>query len=424
MGQMALLLILYGAFVWFGHPEYLLGIYLSYIAWVRSVLFGPIANTWVLMVAMVIASFIYILHAGRFRFLPSQGKWFASWMCLWWIWMFVLLLCLHNHELQLILLRILLCFVIAPILILLIFSHDITRVKGFIIAYVMASICGGLLTLYENEISLHYLLTDPLLTQRGVAFLGIYNYHWFAQIFAISIILITALYLNNVHKIVRFILLIVIAILGYFLYIAGSRHSIFGLILSFSLLIVWAFRRLRNSFFSLAIILGLIIFLSAWFYQTAPAILTRSNTSGVEDALLSSTSERVQLWEKGLENFANSPIWGTGFEQYVTTHNFFIGVLADQGLVGFVMLIGLMVFWGQLTYSVWTDPRSSPLTIWRLAFWCISFFCLFYSQFNGNVLSSIELYWSIVLIWSLGSSDAEEEPTFSTDAPEPSVIKA
>jgi len=424
VGQMALLLILYGGFAWFGHPEYLLGIYFSYISWMRSVLFGPIANTWVLMGAMIVASSIYILNSGRFRFLPSQGKWFAYWMGLWWIWMFVLLLCLNNHELRWILLRMFLCFTVAPVLILLIFSHDLERVKGFIVAYIISTMCGGLLSLYINKISLTYLLQDPLLSHKGLGFLGTYNYHWFGQIFATSIILTSALYLKAHRFITQFILLTIIAILAYFLYVSGSRHSALGFILSFSIFIAWALRRMRNSFFSLIIIFGLIIFLAAGFYQASPKNLTRSDNSGVEDALVSSSSKRIQLWEDGLQNFANSPIWGTGFEEYVTTHNFFIGVLADQGLVGFIMLMGLLVFLGQLTHSVWHDPRSSLFTIFRMAFWCIAIFCLFYSQFNGNIMSSMELYWSIVLMWSLGSSDVEEKFALSKDVHEPSKISA
>jgi len=413
--QMAFLLILYGAFALYGHPEYLLGVYLSSLSWVRSVLFGPISQTWVLMAAMVAASAIYICRSGRFKFLPSQGCWFAFWMGLWWIWMFVLMLCMDDLNLQWILLRTLLCFTIAPIIILLIFSHDFVRVRGLVIAYIITTICAGIVTLNANDISINYLWKDPLLTQTGIHFLGIYNYHFFGQMFAIAIILTTAFYFEKRQSIMQFIILIIISFLGYFLYNAGARDSIVGLLLSLSLLIFWALLRLPRSLVSFIIIMSLIILLSGWFYQNAPHILTRSDVDGLSESASLSTSQRLELWAEGLKNFASSPLWGTGFDKYIISHNFFIGVLADQGLIGLMFLSGFMVFFAQLSCSVWTDAGTSSLSIWRMAFWCIAFFSLFHAQFNGSIVSSYELYWSVVLMWSLGSSDEELKSVLYTN---------
>ena len=80
-----------------------------------------------------------------------------------------------------------------------------------------------------------------------------------------------------------------------------------------------------------------------------------------EDAADKSTADRYKYWGVAVERFIQSPVLGVGFHAFhhaeinpyrTDTHNFFLRELAEKGIVGVVVLLGLLA-------ALWR-------TLWRL----------------------------------------------------------
>jgi O-antigen ligase len=74
-----------------------------------------------------------------------------------------------------------------------------------------------------------------------------------------------------------------------------------------------------------------------------PVLLLGGRSGGEADE---SSMERLEAWSAGLHMFTSSPIWGIGKGQFTehhirTAHNTFMLVLAELGLVGLVLWIGM-----------------------------------------------------------------------------------
>jgi O-antigen ligase len=76
-----------------------------------------------------------------------------------------------------------------------------------------------------------------------------------------------------------------------------------------------------------------------------------SMTYDESGALESSAADRVLLWEDAAQLFQNQPIWGTGLETYeymhrlgayTDTHNYYLKVLVEMGLIGLFLLVWLL----------------------------------------------------------------------------------
>lgn len=77
--------------------------------------------------------------------------------------------------------------------------------------------------------------------------------------------------------------------------------------------------------------------------MAGPVFLLGGRSSGEADQ---STLERLEAWRAGLQMFRSSPIWGIGkgqFTEYhvITAHSTFMLTLAELGLVGLLLWIGM-----------------------------------------------------------------------------------
>jgi O-antigen ligase len=74
------------------------------------------------------------------------------------------------------------------------------------------------------------------------------------------------------------------------------------------------------------------------------------NFSGGREISLQGGSDRLALWGDGLRLFRQSPLFGVGFESFPaedfghTAHNSFVVCLAELGIVGYSLWVGLLVF--------------------------------------------------------------------------------
>jgi putative inorganic carbon (hco3(-)) transporter len=137
----------------------------------------------------------------------------------------------------------------------------------------------------------------------------------------------------------------------------------------------------------------LIAFLLSWQALVPNAVrervfMTYSDDTGLE----SSAQTRVNLWEDAMQVFDHNPILGTGFNTYAymgrvgtykDTHNFFITVLLETGIVGLVMFLWLLLkaLWFGLTVSrSASDPFIRALGL-GLAGWIV---CAAGANFFGD----------------------------------------
>lgn len=101
-------------------------------------------------------------------------------------------------------------------------------------------------------------------------------------------------------------------------------------------------------------------FLLTWQTVVPTSVTERINmTENSHGQLESSSESRLQLWNEALEMFQSDPIFGIGYGSYQLrthlgnlrdTHNWFVKVLVETGIVG--MLISLLLLWRMLVTSL------------------------------------------------------------------------
>jgi len=119
-----------------------------------------------------------------------------------------------------------------------------------------------------------------------------------------------------------------------------------------------------------------------------------TNVYGEFDA---SVAVRFNIWDRSLELFSESPLVGAGFGvfQYANyggwdTHNIYLKILSEQGLVGltiFLTLVGCFFLQGVRLYSRGDDEMSKGLGLGFAA--CI--IVLMINNFFGNRWDYVEL---------------------------------
>lgn len=85
----------------------------------------------------------------------------------------------------------------------------------------------------------------------------------------------------------------------------------------------------------------------------------------------SSAQDRLVLWHDALELFKRNPVTGTGFDTYSSmgrvggyrdTHNYYVKVLAEMGIIGFLLYLSLLWTMGQTGVALF---RAASDPFWR-----------------------------------------------------------
>lgn len=120
---------------------------------------------------------------------------------------------------------------------------------------------------------------------------------------------------------------------------------------------------------ALVIVLGWQVLLPTSVQQRI-SMTTEASSNGQFD---SSSEERLTLWRDALDMFKQNPITGTGFNTYEfmhrvgsyrDTHNYYLKVLAETGLVGivlFLFLLRMLFTAGWRLYRTTDDPFWSAI---------------------------------------------------------------
>ncbi len=168
-------------------------------------------------------------------------------------------------------------------------------------------------------------------------------------ILSISIVVAIAKFTTTTSRGWKLFLLVFLPMMVFVLLSTFSRKSILGVFVACSY-ISWQNRRIFQSFVSIFAIGVLMIFVlgSTGFLETLGHRL-QSYFMSPEVAI----SSRVELWSLGLRLFSQSPLFGGGLgsffvvatahgSQFTGVHSFYLFVLCELGLVGFLLLL----FWG------------------------------------------------------------------------------
>ena len=118
----------------------------------------------------------------------------------------------------------------------------------------------------------------------------------------------------------------------------------------------------------------LVIILVSWQSFVPNAVKERVTMTYQEGVGLdSSAEERVTIWEDAVQVFNEDPIFGTGFNTYAymgrvglytDTHNYYLKVLSETGLIGlliFLWLLGVACKMSWRLFRVAKDPIMSAL---------------------------------------------------------------
>jgi O-antigen ligase len=155
-----------------------------------------------------------------------------------------------------------------------------------------------------------------------------------------------------------------------------SRGGYLALIAGFLILGLIRLRKL---------LLLMVVFGLVWTSVVPNAVRERvAMTYDSKDGGLDHSSEtRVGLWQDAMTVFDNNPVIGTGFNTYAymgrigsykDTHNYFVKVLVETGILGLILFLALLLrfLWiGLLLYWKARDPLAKGLGL-GLAAWMVS----------------------------------------------------
>lgn len=174
----------------------------------------------------------------------------------------------------------------------------------------------------------------------------------------------------------------------------------------------------------------LIAFLVTWQAVVPPAVVQRVNmTVDGEGNLEKSADTRVKLWDDALDLFYSSPVIGSGIHTYAymnrvgkyrDTHNYYLKVLAETGVVGmfFFLLLLVRMFWfGFRAFRSGRNPLTASLGL-AICAWLV---CVLGVNFFGDRWTYLQISGFLwVLLGCLARAIAiENEPELAPENTEP-----
>jgi putative inorganic carbon (HCO3(-)) transporter len=113
----------------------------------------------------------------------------------------------------------------------------------------------------------------------------------------------------------------------------------------------------------------IIVFLFTWQVVVPKAVTERvTMTQNSNGKLEDSAQERIDLWENAKSSFFHSPIIGTGYATFMysehvgnlkDTHNWYVKVLVETGIVGFIIACFLIANMLSLTWGLFRNGHDS-----------------------------------------------------------------
>lgn len=145
---------------------------------------------------------------------------------------------------------------------------------------------------------------------------------------------------------------LVLGVLVYGIYLTDSRGALLALLAVLGVF-VWQRRGLFTAGALGAAAVGLLLALPSRFSEIDP-----------EEE---SAQGRVESWYEGMQMFREHPLFGVGPDQYtdynpLTAHNSFVLVLAETGILGFILWLAFVVYGFRM---MWTGSRPLGELSWE-----------------------------------------------------------
>jgi O-antigen ligase len=144
--------------------------------------------------------------------------------------------------------------------------------------------------------------------------------------------------------------------------------------------VVWAYSRTAYIALMLGVLAVLLVWRGRWkmivplfaFALLLPSILPTSVVERFDSTTIEagkrdeSTEMRFEFWQLALDNFANHPLFGSGFQTFrhheinpynMDTHNFFMRELTEKGVVGLFITMGMLL---AILRACWRTMREAP----------------------------------------------------------------
>lgn len=270
--------------------------------------------------------------------------------------------------------------------------------------------CYLLIVTLLSFISLYNTLIRHYVNRQNVSFLWVYYGHNHLSallIFAIPL----CMYVLAFHwkeSPIRFALFAIFFVLLVGLLFTFSIGAMFAFALS--LLVVWfIFNKTLPLKKSFLIVFSIIILFAL------SSLYAFSMHKGIKDLNLRkdpyrNVSVRLTYWQKAFDNFAQRPITGSGLDTFQIvnrkskrfiryTHNFFIQILTDAGIFGFVASIALI---GTLLWQGYQNVKT--VSAKREHFFYLS---LFVAVLSSTLLATIDVDWHLptvsIFFWIFAS---------------------
>ena len=185
--------------------------------------------------------------------------------------------------------------------------------------------------------------------QQRPYYVGIFNDpNDLGQLFVLALTFGIYLLPNSRHAFSRFLLLCSLVWLLYGMILTNSRGALLAALVVIGL---EGWRRYGKIAVSLSAILGL---------PTLFAVTRLSQLSAGEQ----SANDRIQAWYEGIQMLRYHPLFGVGFGNFtdyntLTAHNFIVLPMAELGIFGFALWLGLMWYSVRMLWWVGYGPHSS-----------------------------------------------------------------
>ncbi len=178
------------------------------------------------------------------------------------------------------------------------------------------------------------------------------------------------------------------------------------------------------------IIIVVAVFLFTWQAIVPVAVTERvMMTTNANGQLEASAQERVDLWENAKKAFYNEPLFGMGFATFQfgqhtdnlkDTHNWYIKVLIETGIIGGIIAVVLLFQMLALAYRLWRNAKD-PLYqgLGFALFLCIST-CMILNCFGDRwtYLEINGLLWALIGAAASATYLTEPESTSKMVAPD------
>lgn len=163
--------------------------------------------------------------------------------------------------------------------------------------------------------------------------------------------------------------------------LTASRNGILAAVLTLSYPLISCFRPpiLKKLIVGLILVIGVVSGLSLIPDRSLARVAT------FNDSITGGMNYRSNIWQAGLQNFAKSPIFGSGMGTFSPSverilgdsyapHNVYLSILVDQGIIGFAIFLLLIGISFRAALGLPLPERRLWLVL--LGTWCICAFAL------------------------------------------------